>query len=498
MWAVLGIALITLVTTGCERLLKDESSSKKDAPPPAPKPPPAPPSDSTQSQEPQPPQPFIVHFGDDWRASAAHLKLLEVGVQDETWDVGCSLSGRTVGKGDRVGEPCEVRGFILGSYPLYPQATRALTADPIPWGLDDFDAKTPFDDGIRKKVNAAVESLKNSLQITDVKTASEEQVRKLALGLYHFVQFPDWPERIEADSANLRKSTEELKNAGMKDFQDYLFQKGGLGVSLFVKVPGGDPHLSALEALQGKIGSDFSRANILFGVLTFAGLQPRFFNAPLSSVSPDGKPEVHEGQLRVDKRFSVLLGLPLVKNKETLMFNPSFLDSKRDFANAKVDTLSRYLGAYLFACGTDGFIRIGKFDSGVNALRRTLDITPADDLTHMALGFAYTRLNNNELAEFNFRESLRLNPNNQLANYYLGNVLYQAGKRKEALPHYLNAVKDRPGWTEPQGATIIPMAVQETLAIEPDPTAQEIKRELQEDSKGVAPEPSTSTVIWER
>jgi tetratricopeptide (TPR) repeat protein len=470
MWTVVGRAALLLAGFLVSCMSRHEESHPKLDESPSSRPPDVPPPGSSRTPPPPPP-PYFISFGSDLRSSSAYLKLLGASVTNEKLDRGCRFfQDRVFGKEDRRIEACEVRELTFDSFPQYLDAAQELTGSPFPCGLDDLDPKTDFDEKIRKKVATAIDFLNNSQGIKDEKNPSEERREKLARALYYFVDFPDLPERIQADSRDLLlKSTGELQRLGMGDFQDYLFKNGGLGTSLFIKPLEGDPHQPALEALAAKTGSDFTKSNILFAVLQQADLKPQFFAVPYKSIQPTLRNEIHGGLIRMVKSSQIMVGMNLEKKR--IIFNPVTLGPAQDYDGAKAYSLTEYLGRYAFARGLDWFIRTGKFGEGIKVLEQGLEIRPNDAPTYFGIGFGWSALGDDKRAEAGYREALRLQPNYNDAHYQLGRLLYRTGREDEALQHYLETLQgnsmDLNYYPQGDDVDLIRQAVGKTLAKDP-------------------------------
>ncbi len=438
-------AAAALLVAACNQKTKEEPAPKPGPPSPA-----GPGVETTTPSAvlfPPPPAPppfYLVFFGNDLRASAAYLKLKAQGATDEAMDQGCPWTqDRLTGKGDRRIETCEIHQYALDNSKKYPEAASALVGETLPWSFNDYDSKTDADEKLRARVAEAVLKLKESEALKKLPPASKEYREKLAVGMLYFTDFPGGAAAIRAKKKPLLERTAKLVELGLKDFQDYLFQKGGLGAYEIKSDVKGAPHESALTTTKLKKASDLSKANLLYAVFFEAGLNPRFVSVERKEVDPKNPVEIHPGAVNVYKSVYYLVGLELGMNN--YFFDLDRMKYRNDFKDPSLHFLGDYYGIFLHAQGVEN-IRIGKFERGVSLQRRSISIDPLNPSNYLALGKGLEETGNINEAELALREALRQSPKYAFAHYNLADLLLERRKDVEgALQHFLLALQS-PDW----------------------------------------------------
>jgi len=164
------------------------------------------------------------------QARLAYQILLQAGVTNDALDLGCDREDPT-GRHDRVIEACEVQEYALAHYLEYPAAAEAIFGGIVPWSLDDFNPETTYDADLRQQVDATLQALRTSDSVKTLDADSDAYRSKLALGLFYFIDFPREVNFSKAEENHLKIRTAKLRAEGLGDFQDYLFEHGGLGTS---------------------------------------------------------------------------------------------------------------------------------------------------------------------------------------------------------------------------------------------------------------------------
>ncbi|EKD41277.1 MAG: hypothetical protein ACD_73C00781G0001, partial [uncultured bacterium] len=156
-----------------------------------------------------------------------HQSLSTAGVTCENMDQGtniinydgkscptASMKSCVVGARDGQLEASEVFEFAFGHYEKYQKIIEGVTGHKLPWVLDDNDPATTFDADVRKKVQGAIDKLKDILKTNGVKEGSEEYKEKLAVGLFYLAELPD-KDRIQKDEILFKTDSKELFEVGL-------------------------------------------------------------------------------------------------------------------------------------------------------------------------------------------------------------------------------------------------------------------------------------------
>jgi tetratricopeptide (TPR) repeat protein len=365
MLPVIGIAAAALFLANCFRRNEDEST-----PPPV-------------SDKPEP----VLGFDDKSEAFKIYQQLKKAGVKDPDLDQGCHTidyiqpgpNETLVGKADRRISTCEVYEYALDNYEKYREIAEGITGKPIPWTLDDHNPNTHFDEQIRTKVRGAITQLNKILISQKLIPGTEAYKEKLAVALFYFTAFPDDPTKIQSYQARaeLKKVSQELEQIGLKDFQEILFNKGGLGTLLMVE---DSPfEADALEALQTKKGWCTERSKILYAVYKMAGLNPFFVythGADLITNLPRIPRFPNTPRNEIDGH--VYIGLPLgSKNR--------FFDLAVFRSNAKDSSyyplrLAQYFSADLNNRGVGQLIH-GKIEKAIQTFLKSIELDSNSPLT---------------------------------------------------------------------------------------------------------------------
>jgi tetratricopeptide (TPR) repeat protein len=494
-----GAAVAAFFLSGCQ-----DKGEKKAETPSTPSPsssvsggPISPPISSSAS--PSPERKYWTGFGNDLRASSTYLKLLKGGTKESEMDQGCVYPTLGIlGRDDGRVESCEVYNYALDNYRKYPDAAEEVTGRPIPWSLDDRNPETSFDENVRAKVDGAIRYLHGLPIFSGLDVDPDPNRKKLATALFYFTDFPDDPELIKRDEEKLKERTKELKAIGLEEFQSYLFKEGGLGVSQFKRDPHGEPHRTALGALEKKEGSDLSKANILYGVFAQAGLLPKFYSVKMKYTPGYPEFEIHPGKIQVFKNIFVATGIGF-RNDKSRVFNLHTLESTSRDLEPKVLSLRDYFRLYLYGVGVDGYLRKSEWDKAVSTLELSLFLYPDSDKNQQGMAFALKENGQLRKAEKAYQEVLRINPNYRYANFGYGELLLKLGRPDEALNRFYDAVKNPQEWAlgyDPD--KLIESTAKKALKKDPaDPVAKNILQALKEIEKQEKDKKTAKAYDWD-
>lgn len=433
---------------------------------------------ASQSPEPQKPTPKPppakpeLDPPEDPQAKGLLLKLRrDFGVKDAEVNQGCHrVDFANPGPSDLIVEAggdlkaCEVYDFILDRYEKYPELAASLTGKPIPWTLDDLNPATSFDEKIRTQVKAAIAKLEQILLKQGMKPGSEEFQEKMAVGLFYFAYFPESPGQIQKQRESLTKTVQELREIGLQDFETYLFQKAGLGVSEF---QGDAPHeATALESLSLKKGWCTERSKILFAVFRMANL-PAFFlygrGWEMAKQLKQAGIELTPQQRATGHHF---IGVSL--GKRNRFFDLSLFNSKAQYPKFYGESLSHFLGADLnnranslieagklgeaetqllqaerlspeyfgtYANLTDIYYKQESYEKALATAKRSVQLEPNFAEGYFNLFAVQEQLNQDASALESLKKAVSLAPEVPDFQYALGLTLHESGKTTEAIPH---------------------------------------------------------------
>lgn len=440
----LGIAATALFASGCgsnksSRNSEDQnpsdgslssSSSTSSAPSP---------TGSLDLGPPSPPPSFVAVFGKDLRAASAYQKLLISGATNADIDVGCFSEKNLLGKGDSRIEPCETRTFAVNNSERFPEAIQALGYAPLPWVLDDGDPKTDTDKNIRVRVQSAIDALRSIPAIKDNPADSDKHRELMALGLFYFLDFPENPPKTVPQIESTLRRTQELRDVGLSQFQEFLMKNGGLGTSEYKNDRKGNPNYTALESLQYRQGSDFSKSALLYGVLEAAGLNPVFARSSMKYSHADKEYEYRGGLI-----WDFYIGVRVSGTNFVRTFLPHTSESQSKDPASLPRTHLDFLALFFTLKGQD-LLDQGRYRESIFYSEEGLNLRPMSAYAYANLGDAYLHEGKTEEAEISLREAIRGNPQYVYAHETLGNLLIAQGRREEGLEHYLLALKS-PHW----------------------------------------------------
>ncbi|HKY62967.1 MAG TPA: tetratricopeptide repeat protein [bacterium] len=387
------------------------------------------------SPEPLPPAepPLRINFGDDLQAASLFHRLLEgkpsAEVLSLVMDQGCAVgSADRRGQRDRWIEPCEVRRFLLESHHKYPDLAREAIGAPVPWSLDDGDPATAFDETIRQSLAAAVAKIRNSptLQGKDPFDLKYQEI--LAIGLFHFVQFPTEEALVGEATDTLQASLQDLSDIGLPEFRDYLLEHGGLGLAEFPEVS--TERLNALEALRLKEGDTYTMINVVYGALEAAGLPVDFFR--LRHGKEEEPPNARSDRSGVLERPHPGMGVSLPLLGCSLVFSPQSGTHHLFPSQSLAISSDRYL-AFLIRDVADQLNWAGKGQAAAELYARSLAWAGGQADVYNNWGVAQHQAGKLKEAEVAFRESLRLESGSNLAYFNLGWLLAKQGRHEESV-----------------------------------------------------------------
>ncbi len=390
------------------------------------------------------PKKFTYEFNDSSLAGKYFQEIKRLGVAEDVLDQGCYQKKKLQGKQDQNLSACEVFNYALENYQKFPDLDKGLQNGALPWILDDNDPKTSFDEKIRKKVDATVQSLKTHPELKDLDPNSEEFKIKLATGLLYFADFPKSPQAIPWQWPQLREKTAELKEIGLGSFQEELFQKGGLGASELKEGPRTNLVATALEALEDPLtrGTDITKSNILFGVFERAGLQPRFYYTQMKYADPLKDQEFVKGRTQVLLTSHVVVGIPLSGGPR--IFNLKNLDSKGEYPEIIDGNYGEYLGHNLRSKGYELFLNTGQIEPALRLLMLSLELTPNSPPNHNNVGIILEKAGKKDEAEKAYREAIRLDPEFPWGLVSMAKLHGQKSEWVQAVSFYYHAVQADP------------------------------------------------------
>ncbi len=238
-------------------------------PEPPPKDPPNPPLDFAEKDNP------LAYW--------TFKKLVEGGTSPRLMDQGFTRPSFLASKCSSGPKPCiegaangklsaeEILDFAFSDLMNYSTSIENVLGKPLSLNLNDYNADTKFDDGIREKVKDAILRLERILHGQGLAKEKPEYQEKMAVGLFYLVAMPDI-RRIKKNQELFENLTKELDGLGLGDFKKYLTEEGGIRIveNNF------DVELSALQALEQGKGKSFEHSKVLYSVMRMANLNPSF------------------------------------------------------------------------------------------------------------------------------------------------------------------------------------------------------------------------------
>ena len=468
-----GAAAAAFFLSGCNQPKKSEDAGPGPSPSPATPVPASVPPDASPDASPAKPSQPIYHasFGMDLRAADNYQKLQEAKVPDASLDWGChyppqlGVPAISREKDQRI-EACEVYDFVLENYKKYPEIVESLTGKPIPWSLDDRNPATEADEKIRTRIMAVVENLRENPEVKKLDRNSVPYKQVLARALTWFVDFPADPKYLKEHHEELKKQSEVLAELGLKDFQQSLLEKGGLGASEFTPGHGEVRVGSALQALAERRGGAAARAKVLYGVLALADLGPLFV---LSSQKTDSdwveqnadSPLLSRLNFHGRKLNYLRVAVPLGKE----LFMPTAIVVEDKAPTPQEVGLTAFLAEDFHEEGNFWLAKPKQEEGALLAYKIALNLHPTNSGILNSIGVLMSHLGNQRQAEIAFKEALRFDGTNGFASYNLGFLYQGQGKLNQAVDQYLNTVVFSPQVFDVHKNTIEP-AVTEMLKLD--------------------------------
>ncbi|HUI08145.1 MAG TPA: tetratricopeptide repeat protein [Verrucomicrobiae bacterium] len=118
---------------------------------------------------------------------------------------------------------------------------------------------------------------------------------------------------------------------------------------------------------------------------------------------------------------------------------------ERGIAKAAVCVIAT---AALAVCALLTRVQVGYWRDGETLFRHALDVTRDNWVAHNDLGTALLALGRVPEAMEHWQEALRIKPGSPETHYNLGNALLKAGKLEEAIGHYEQALRVKPDYAE--------------------------------------------------
>ncbi len=419
---------------------------------------------------------FTLEFTPESLAGKYYQEIKRLGVAEEVLDQGCFQKKRHLGKQDRLLSACEVFNYVLEDFQKFSELDQGMEISVLPWVLDDNDPKTDFDEKIRKRIDATIQSLKAHPELKDLDPNSDEFKIKLATALMYFADFPKTPQATPWQLPQIRERTAELREIGLASFQEELFKKGGLGASELKEEPRTHLVSMALEALENPLtrGTDITKANVLFAVFERAGLLPKFYYTPMKYTDPLNDREFVKGNTTVHLENNVVVGIPLKDGPR--VFNLKTLDSNGEYPEITPGNLADYLGHNLRTKGYEILLNTGQTKPALRLLMLSLELTPNNPASHSNVGIILEKAGKLEEAEKAYRDAIRLDPKFPWGLINMARLHERKGKFAEAVSLYYHAFLADPENVIPEFKTTMLAAAKKVL--EGDSGAKEDAQKL--------------------
>ncbi|MFO1518161.1 MAG: tetratricopeptide repeat protein [bacterium] len=440
---LVGAAAAAFFFSGCTESKNNDTS---DAAPP----PPANSADAAQDSaetSPPPTPPLKVDIDPKSKAFQIYQQLKEAKVSDAELDQGYheidySRPGPNEtekGKGDGHLDEQELYEYVIDHHDRFQGIVEGIAGKPVPWVLDDKNPATDFDEKIRARVTEATNDIKAALKAQGLDEKSDEFQEKLAVALFYFVDFPEDKGLIQKKEKDLKIRTRELTEMGLSDFQQKLFEKGGLNVSQ-IKSDGLEEG-SALEALKSKKGGVTEKAKILYAVFENAGLKPYFARSRVKDVESTFKANTFRFHWQNRQDYHTFVGINF--GNRSRLFDLSFFNSKADYAEYYPLRLTQVVASEINHRGF-GFFVTGKGEQALAAFQLAGHLDPKNPLIYNNLGNVLLAINKNDEAKKAIEESVKLDPQFPMGPMNLGNIAFQKGQLDKAVSLFYQATKIDP------------------------------------------------------
>lgn len=371
----------------------------------------------------------------------AYQDLKEKGVRPEQLDQGCQMRKGILGKDDGKVEACEIYEFVLERYEAYPKIAQNIAGRPLPWVLDDGDAKTEFDAEICQKVDRAIRAIQDSPSLKDLDEKSPEYQEKLAFALFYFSGFPKKAPKRGPEKTRWFELTRKLRFLGLHDFQEYLFQNGGLGTHDFARGTGRLYSRGALGALQDEKGADGAKSNVLYAVLARAGLKPFLTKIPYryAHTQKDFTVSLGRGSKIYQSEYA---GIGISLGETQQLFHPDeMIELSGLTQNTPVASLRHYLGNFLNDLGEDYFEYTQEKAKARSLNDRGMELDPENGDTYVFEDLFHRGRD----CEAIFLRGLEQDPQNWFLHINYAIYLEEEAKDYEkSLSHYGEAFKINP------------------------------------------------------
>lgn len=384
------------------------------------------------------------------RALEAYRLLKQAETTDEQIDQGCHEAKEIQGARDRKIVPCEVYEFSLDHYQGHLLAARKVAGGNLPWNLFNSNPSTPEKNSLKKntfekKLDETLGQLKNSKGLKELDSKSPEYKKRLARALFYFVNFPKNPAKAKALKKTWQERTRELTFLGMRDYQAFLFQNGGLGAFDFANRPGMGDVGGAFEALEKNRGGDISKSNILYAVFKKAGLNPFFSKVQMEFANPQAEIEIAKSK-RATKYSDeyVVIGIPW--KDSALIFHPDAMwELDTDTPHEPFKSLRIYLAAYQYTLGAFYLFYTDQHDEMISHFRDSIELSPGYAAPYNGLGHAFKNMKKLDEAEKAFLEGLRRKPHDFFLNWNYGDFLQTQRKAppEKVLRYFYRAALDK-------------------------------------------------------
>ncbi|GEM_PF-4200707 len=344
---------------------------------------------------------------------------------------------KLVGAKDNKVEERELIEYVTERYKKYQNLIEGYTHYPLGWVLDDQNLSTSFDEKLRERVNQAVGKLKIHLMMKEGLSENSPQYKeKLAVGLYYFAFLPEhMPQSKEAQS-KIMELISELQEQGLGEFQKFLMESGGLGLSLIeTDAP---IEASALETLAAGKGWCTEQSKVLYAVFEMAGLKPEF-------VYVNGRDFLKVWKERGKKFTPDIMGqshvaLRIDFGEHDRVFDISNWQSNMVYPHYYPLRLSHFLAFEMSNKVSRGIFQIDSHSQVEPVLKRAARLSPESGSLLSNLGVLYTTAKKHDLAIETLKRADQVEPDQPMIVFNLGGAFAAKGNHQQAVESFRKAV----------------------------------------------------------
>lgn len=323
-------------------------------------------------------------------------------------------------------KPEEVFEYALNNDLRFQKLLEKTLGDPLPCVLDDLDPTTPFDAGVREKVNNTIGELRNILLKQGFKKDTDAYKERLAVGLFWFVTLPP-KDQFDTDSIIFKFAVSELDKSGLGEFKNHLKKEGGLRIKFRADelTPIGVPEYTALESLQNNNGDCSEHTNILYAVFRMAGLEPQFVavNLTTSDANTLGGPDelrslfangIKEFLNTAEKMDFTYMDfnhscIGLIVGERLRLFDSMHFQSDAKYARHQ-SISERYYSTLIYANQTAHYLKNNEIDKAKSTSIKSIAIDSMNPLSHYNLGFLNYKTGLLDKAMANSTQAITLYP----------------------------------------------------------------------------------------